>query len=248
MLCNDAQLLPPENDPRWRRARRPDRGGAAGARVEGWVDLDALRKRHRATRNAVRFRRQADGHASRATGCRAASASKARPRSVLELCTPRGTGRHRPTRRLAAPGAQGASATMAARALRVLAFAEVEDFASMIEPVSTHWPVKPRLLGLVGQIDPPRDEVQRGRRGVPGGPAFGRSWSPATTSSPAWPMARALGIAREGDRAVDGRELERMGESRLAPGLERIAVFARVQPAQKLRIVAGVPARGRSWR
>jgi Ca2+-transporting ATPase len=57
-------------------------------------------------------------------------------------------------------------------------------------------------------------------------------------------IARELGIARDGDRAVDGPELERMGEAELRDALPGIAVFARVQPAQKLRIVEALQARG----
>jgi len=57
-------------------------------------------------------------------------------------------------------------------------------------------------------------------------------------------IARELGIARDGDRAVDGAELERMGEADLRQDLDRIAVFARVHPAQKLRIVEALQARG----
>jgi Ca2+-transporting ATPase len=57
-------------------------------------------------------------------------------------------------------------------------------------------------------------------------------------------IARALGIARGADRAVDGPELERMGERDLHEELPEIAVFARVQPAQKLRIVEALQARG----
>ena len=57
-------------------------------------------------------------------------------------------------------------------------------------------------------------------------------------------IAQAIGIAREGDRAVDGAELERMNETDLRAELDRIAVFARVHPAQKLRIVQALQARG----
>ncbi len=57
-------------------------------------------------------------------------------------------------------------------------------------------------------------------------------------------IARELGIARDGDRAVDGAELERMNEAELLEGLDRIAVFARVHPAQKLRIVEALQSRG----
>jgi Ca2+-transporting ATPase len=43
---------------------------------------------------------------------------------------------------------------------------------------------------------------------------------------------------------VDGPELERMGEADLREALPSIAVFARVQPAQKLQIVNALQARG----
>jgi magnesium-transporting ATPase (P-type) len=43
---------------------------------------------------------------------------------------------------------------------------------------------------------------------------------------------------------VDGAELERMNDAELLEDLDRIAVFARVHPAQKLRIVAALQARG----
>ena len=50
-------------------------------------------------------------------------------------------------------------------------------------------------------------------------------------------VARALGIARDGDLALDGNELEKTTDSDLHQKLDRVSVFARVHPAQKLRIV-----------
>src|SRR5690606_5600481 len=93
-----------------------------------------------------------------------------------------------------------------------------------------------RLLGLIGQIDPPRDEVRQAVaecRDAGVRPLMLTGDHKLTGLA----IARALGIARDGDRAVDGPELERMGEAELRDGLPGIAVFARVQPAQKLRIV-----------
>ena len=58
-------------------------------------------------------------------------------------------------------------------------------------------------------------------------------------------IARTLGIARDGDLAVDGNELEKMPEPDLRANLDRISVFARVHPAQKLRIVAAFQAQQR---
>ena len=127
---------------------------------------------------------------------------------------------------------------MAAQALRVLAFAVVED--DPLDPAAGFDALagRARLLGLAGQIDPPRDEVKAAVadcRAAGIRPVMVTGDHKLTGLA----IARALGIAREGDRAVDGTELERMGEADLRDELPGIAVFARVQPAQKLRIVRG---------
>jgi Ca2+-transporting ATPase len=139
--------------------------------------------------------------------------------------------------------ARAAAEAMATRALRVLAFGAADDHA--LDPARgfdvLHGRV--RLLGLVGQIDPPREEVKHAvaecrRAGIR--PVMVTGDHKLTGLA----IARELGIAHEGDRAVDGSELERMGEAELHDELPNIAVFARVQPAQKLRIVEALQARG----
>ena len=160
---------------------------------------------------------------------------KGAPEAVLRLCQQPGGA--------ATKAAQAAAETMAARALRVLAFAAVDDETLSGEPGLDAHVGHARLLGLVGQIDPPRDEVKvavaecriAGIR-----PLMVTGDHKLTGLA----IARQLGIAREGDRAVDGAELERMGEADLRDELPAIAVFARVQPAQKLRIVEALQSRG----
>ena len=75
-----------------------------------------------------------------------------------------------------------------------------------------------RLLGLVGQIDPPREEV---KAAVAGCRAAGIRPVMVTGDHKltGLAIARELGIARDGDRAVDGPELERMGEAELRDAL-----------------------------
>ena len=98
------------------------------------------------------------------------------------------------------------------------------------------------FLGLLGQMDPPRDEVRAAvaecqRAGIR--PVMVTGDHKATGLA----VARALGIAHDGDLAVDGRELEQMPEQDLQHDLARISVFARVHPAQKLRIVEAFQSR-----
>ena len=57
-------------------------------------------------------------------------------------------------------------------------------------------------------------------------------------------IARTLDIAREGDEALDGTELAALTDDDLGLRLDRVSVFARVEPAQKLRIVEAYQARG----
>ncbi len=160
--------------------------------------------------------------------------------------------------------ATGTSAKMALRALRVLAVAVVDDdpldAAAGFEALAG----RARLLGLVGEIDPPRDEARAAvaecrRAGIR--PVMVTGDHKLTGLA----IARDLGIARDAwgarnserthefgiatdwsgdDRAIDGTELERMSERELMEALPHIAVFARVQPAQKLRIVMALQARG----
>ena len=160
---------------------------------------------------------------------------KGAPEAVLRLCQQPGEG--------ATKAAQAAAEAMAARALRVLAFAVVDDATLSGEPGPDAHVGHARLLGLVGQIDPPRDEVK-----VAVAECRAAGIRPLMVTGDhkltGLAIARQLGIAREGDRAVDGAELERMGEADLRDELPGIAVFARVQPAQKLRIVEALQSRG----
>ncbi len=163
---------------------------------------------------------------------------KGAPEAVLRLCHGRDD---EATRALA----HAATEHMATQALRVLAVAAVDDDPLAPEAGFEALAGRARLLGLVGQIDPPREEARRAvadcrRAGVRVVMVTGDHKLTGLA------IARELGIAGDeaGSRAVDGPELERMGEAELHDELPRIAVFARVQPAQKLRIVEALQARG----
>jgi Ca2+-transporting ATPase len=160
---------------------------------------------------------------------------KGAPEAVLGLCAADSTA--------LTQAARTAAEAMAARALRVLAFAVVED--DPLDPGVGFDTLAGRahLLGLVGQIDPPREEVKSAVtecRAAGVRPIMVTGDHKLTGLA----IARELGIARDGDRAIDGAELERMNETDLRSALDHIAVFARVHPAQKLRIVEALQARG----
>lgn len=50
-------------------------------------------------------------------------------------------------------------------------------------------------------------------------------------------IAKEIGIFKEGDRCLDGTELEAISDEELSEILEEVSVYARVSPAHKIRIV-----------
>ncbi len=132
-----------------------------------------------------------------------------------------------------------ANVEMASRALRVLALAYRDDDGA--EPKIDENGLT--FAGLVGMIDPPRDEVKQAvvrcrEAGIR--PVMITGDHPATAMA----IAKELGIASETDRVVTGQELEAMSDDDLATNVEHIAVYARVAPEHKLRVVRAWKARG----
>jgi len=98
------------------------------------------------------------------------------------------------------------------------------------------------FLGLIALMDPPRAAV---KPAVATCQAAGIRTVMITGDHPltAVAVARDLGIAdRPG--AIDGAVLSRMGPSDLAEAVDRVSVYARVSPEDKLRIVAALQQRG----
>ena len=132
-----------------------------------------------------------------------------------------------------------ANEEMASRALRALALAYRDDDGT--EPTIDEHNLT--FAGLVGMIDPPRDEVKQAvvrcrEAGIR--PVMITGDHPATATA----IARELGIATESDRVVTGQELEAMSDEELAANVEQIAVYARVAPEHKLRVVRAWKSRG----
>ena len=133
---------------------------------------------------------------------------------------------------------------MSAQALRVLAFAYKKIDKVPEELVPEQLENKLTFLGLVGMIDPPREEVKDSVRvcreaGIKPVMITGDHVVTATA------IARQLGIFEEGDRAVTGAELDKMSEEELDKNVEHISVYARVSPENKIRIVKAWQKRGK---
>jgi Ca2+-transporting ATPase len=98
------------------------------------------------------------------------------------------------------------------------------------------------FLGLVGMIDPPREEVKEAvavAKGAGIRPIMITGDHPRTAAA----IAKELGIAAE-EPPVTGAELERMPEDALRTTVRETSVYARVNPEHKLRIVNAFQADG----
>ncbi len=135
---------------------------------------------------------------------------------------------------------------LASRGLRVLAFAmrELPEDASSID----HGHVAEALvfLGLQGMIDPPRPRVASAVRACQDA---GIHVKMITGDHARTAAAIATGIGLEGavgpdDQlvALTGRAIARLRDDELIEHAERTAVFARVAPEQKLRLVRALQA------
>ncbi|HII38933.1 TPA: cation-translocating P-type ATPase [Candidatus Micrarchaeota archaeon] len=98
------------------------------------------------------------------------------------------------------------------------------------------------LTGLIGMIDPPRPEA---KQAVEQCKTAGIRVVMITGDSPltAAAIARELGIL-ENQKVVTGPEIETMDETQLREATSRIAVYARVNPGHKLKIVSALQANG----
>ena len=98
------------------------------------------------------------------------------------------------------------------------------------------------FVGLVGMIDPPRDEA---RDAVARAKSAGIRPMMITGDHPgtARVIAADLGISGDG-KVVTGADLERLPDAELDRTVEEVSVYARVNPEHKLRIVQALQRRG----
>ena len=92
------------------------------------------------------------------------------------------------------------------------------------------------FIGLTAMTDPPRDESKAAvadciRAGIKPVMITGDHKVTATA------IAREIGIFKDGDKALDGVELEKMSDDELIRILPDVSVYARVNPSHKIRIV-----------
>lgn len=116
--------------------------------------------------------------------------------------------------------------------LRVLAFAYKESD----EELSTDSEKDLTFIGLVSEMDPPRKEsVAAVARAKEAGIRTVMITGDHKVTAVA--IAKKIGIFTDGDLALTGLELDALSDKELDQQIEKVAVYARVSPENKIRIV-----------
>lgn len=138
---------------------------------------------------------------------------------------------------------QEANREMAGHALRVLAIAEkcLDRLPDEINPGLLEEGLV--FIGLVGMIDPPREEARDAVRvcreaGIRPVMITGDHRDTAAA------IARELGIARGEDEVITGAELNSLSDEEFGRNVDRYSVYARVAPEHKVRIVKAWKEKG----
>jgi len=244
-LCNDAQLLGPDaSSADWKMIGDPTEGALLTLAAKGGFDPASIRNQ---------FPRVAELPFDSDSKMMATQHSvegknvvyiKGAPEVILAISDSfYQDGGTQPLDEIQRAELQAAAKKMADSALRLLALGFVNDAHLDGSKGFSALSGKVTLIGLVGELDPPREEVAASVRecqlaGIR--PVMVTGDHKATGLA----IAAALGISRHGDLAIDGQELDLLSDEALANKIDRISVFARVHPAQKLRIVEAYQKKG----
>jgi len=238
VLCNDSELA--EHEGRHQIFGDPTEGALVVAAAKAGIDVHALRTTH-SRMDAIPFESEhkymATLHAHEEGQQRIFI--KGAPDRLLEMCqcayTPHGDvelDHQRWEERIH---------TLSSRGLRVLAIAD--KVCSTVDELDHHHVQNDlRLLGIIGLLDPPRQEAieavklcqEAGIRPVM------ITGDHATT---ALAIARQLGFTQT-QRALTGREIEAMSDEQLEDIILDVDVYARASPEHKLRLVKAMQSRG----
>jgi Ca2+-transporting ATPase len=239
VLCNDAALR--EEGGRWTVKGDPTEGALVVAARKGGLDPEQLRREGpRTSELPFSSERKRMTTVHRMPDGRQLAFVKGAPEVVLERCA--AVIQEHATQPLdeeARSRILAANEKMANDALRVLAIAcrEIDEGTPTDEEALERGLV---FLGLIGMMDPPREEAKQAVevcRQVHIRPIMITGDHQLTAVA----VARELGIYRAGDRVLTGEQLARMTDDEFAGMVERVSVYARVSPLDKLKIV-------RAWR
>jgi Ca2+-transporting ATPase len=235
LLCNDSQLV--EVNGRWNVQGDPTEGALLVAARKGLQNADAVS--YPARLDSIPFDSQ---HQYMAT---LHADGTVYVKGAVEVLLARCTGVLDATGQTADCGSEAflqALGSMASQGQRVLAFARLEKPGA--QRITFDDITGLTLLGLQGMMDPPRPEaVGAIRASQQAGLAVKMITGDHALTAAA--IGQQLGLCQDDCAAVlTGAELAKLSDTELIEQAEKIHVFARVAPEQKLRLVEALQARG----
>ncbi len=249
-LCNDARLRQHklEDATRWEMHGDPTEGALIVAAAKAGLQKDELEKKSPRI-DEIPFdpkeRYMATFHKTATE--KMDVYVKGAPETILEMCS--GILEDGKTKRLTQPNKEeilNASTQMASEALRVLAIAyepietkELENVKLDIQRGRT----KLVFVGLAGMIDPPRSEAKSAvqlckKAGIKVIMATGDHKLTAEA------IAKEIGLIETNSKGLTGADLDGLSDAELDAVINDTAVFARVSPTHKYRIVESLKRKG----
>ncbi len=240
-LCSTAEIHSPQEKPQRDRSSRAEKGvwSATGdptetalliAAEKGGISRKALLRAH-PVQHTEPFDSETRQMAVTVTdGAGVCTYRKGAADVILPLCGfVLENGKTIPLTETARAAVRRTVADLSDQALRVLAFARQEGSACI-------------FLGLAGMLDPPRESARTAIRTC----ARANIRTVMITGdhkNTAAAIAKQAGLLR-GKKAMTGDELDALSDAQLDACLDQYTVFARVNPAHKLRLVRAYRRRG----
>jgi magnesium-transporting ATPase (P-type) len=239
LLCNDAELF--EQDGLWKVEGDPTEGALYPFASK--LGLDRRTEQVAAPRlDVIPFESE---HKFMATIHRSADGKellfvKGAPEVILEHCDRQQIVGGQPAPLNRAHFTQ-ASDMLASQGERVLALAWLENPGLKVGNLApTDLPTDLVLLGLIGLLDPPRQEAIAAVKECHGG-GIRVTMITGDHKITAAAIAKMLDIG-DGKTAIAGTEIEEMNEATLQEKVRNVDVFARASPEHKLRLVKAIQA------
>jgi Ca2+-transporting ATPase len=240
-LCNDSTLK--SEDGQYRLLGDPTEGALLVAALKAGFSQEALQKEHRRLAELPfqsEKRYMATLHPS--GGGKSVAYVKGSMERILEMSrTILQNGEVRELTPDKKAEIEKVNLEMAAKALRVMALAYGELPAGPEQLFHDHLKGTLTFVALVGMIDPPRKEA---KEAVAACRHAGIKVVMITGDQKATAEAIAGELELPPGEAVTGLEVEKMSEEEFKSRVEKISVFARVEPLHKLKIVEALKAKG----
>jgi len=244
LLCNDSVLR--QGDEGWKIEGDPTEGALLVTACK--VELDAQQEQDRYPRlDAIPFESQHQYMATLHGGGSPVVYLKGSVESLLTRCDSL-LGTDGESKLLDSDAVHARVEAMASHGQRVLAFARLAvppDTTTIDHDDVAHGLI---FIGLQGMIDPPREEAIRAVRACQAAGIRVKmiTGDHAITAAAIAGQIRLDDTLTEGEipQVLRGRELEAMSDAELIQAATGTAVFARVTPEQKLRLVEALQAHG----